>query len=55
MLPAYAGMILDEMGYTCARPRAPRVCRDDPAGQSCDVHHSGVLPAYAGMIHGSTR
>ena len=31
VLPAYAGMILDEMGYTRARPRAPRVCGDDPA------------------------
>ena len=30
MLPAYAGMILDEMGYTRGRPRAPRVCGDDP-------------------------
>ena len=50
MLPAYAGMILDEANSCRSDAGAPRVCGDDPDYTTTAKWHDAVLPAYAGMI-----
>ena len=48
MLPAYAGMILDEMGYARARPCAPRVCGDDPVRMATVQDNDPCSPRMRG-------
>ena len=43
-------MILRLIPSQSCTVRKPRVCGDDPAGQSTDPHAGAVNPACAGMI-----